>query len=117
MTAIRCASISFSSCTVALGDLLDDQEDREPAFGAVVRRGKAHRACGGAQPLPDPYLAIAEVLILVMAPIMVALMLAIHTCAPKRAKPFTQVALGWMLAVRSCCENWAGQDSNLRPWD
>ena len=29
-------------------------------------------------PLPDPYLAIGEVLIFVMAPIMVALMLAIH---------------------------------------
>jgi hypothetical protein len=41
------------------------------------------------KPLPDPYLAIAEVLILVMAPIMVALMLAIHACAPVRAKPFT----------------------------
>jgi hypothetical protein len=51
------------------------------------------------KPLPDPYLAIAEVLILVMAPIMVALMLAIHACAPVRAKPFTQVALGWMLAA------------------
>jgi hypothetical protein len=51
------------------------------------------------KPLPDPYLAIAEVLILVMAPIMVALMLAIHACAPARAKPLTQVALGWMLAA------------------
>jgi hypothetical protein len=51
------------------------------------------------KPLPDPYLAIAEGLILVMAPIMVALMLAIHACAPVRAKPFTQVALGWMLAA------------------
>jgi hypothetical protein len=50
-------------------------------------------------PLPDPYLAIAEILILVMAPIMVCLMLAIHQCAPKQAKPFTQVALGWMLAA------------------
>ena len=47
-------------------------------------------------PLPDPYLAIAEILILVMAPIMVCLMLAIHQCAPK---PFTQVALGWMLTA------------------
>jgi hypothetical protein len=50
-------------------------------------------------PLPDPYLAIGEALILVMAPILVALMLAIHACAPHRAKPFTQVALGWMLAA------------------
>jgi hypothetical protein len=50
-------------------------------------------------PLPDPYLAIGEILILVMAPIMVCLMLAIHQCAPKQAKPLTQVALGWMLAA------------------
>ena len=53
-------------------------------------------------PLPDPYLAIGEILILVMAPIMVCLMLAIHHCAPKHAKPFTQVALGWMLAAAAC---------------
>lgn len=50
-------------------------------------------------PLPDPYLAIVEVIILVMAPIMVALMLAIHHSAPREAKPFTQVALGWMIAA------------------
>jgi hypothetical protein len=50
-------------------------------------------------PLPDPYLAIGEILILVMAPIMVCLMLAVDQCAPKQAKPFTQVALGWMLAA------------------
>ena len=50
-------------------------------------------------PLGDPYLAIVEVLILVMAPILVALMLAIHQCAPREAKPFTLVALGWMLAA------------------
>jgi hypothetical protein len=50
-------------------------------------------------PLPDPYLAIAEILILVLAPIMVCLMHAIHRCAPKQARPFTQVALGWMLAA------------------
>src|SRR5207245_596550 len=53
-------------------------------------------------PLPDPYLAIGEILILVMAPIMACLMLAIHQCAPKQAKPFTQVALGWMLAAAAC---------------
>ncbi len=50
-------------------------------------------------PLPDPYLAIAEILILVIAPIMVCLMLAIHRCAPKQAKPFTEIALGWMMAA------------------
>lgn len=35
-------------------------------------------------PLPHPYLAIGEIPILVMAPIMVCLMLAIHQCAPER---------------------------------
>jgi hypothetical protein len=50
-------------------------------------------------PLPDPYLAIAEALILVMAPILVLLMLAIHECAPLRAKPYTRIAVGWMLAT------------------
>jgi hypothetical protein len=50
-------------------------------------------------PLPDPYLGIAEVIILVMAPIMVALMLAIHESAPRGARPFTMVAVGWMIAA------------------
>ena len=50
-------------------------------------------------PLPDPYLAIAEVIILVMAPIMVLLMLAIHERAPAHTKPFTGIALGWMIAA------------------
>ena len=50
-------------------------------------------------PLPDPYLAVGEALILVMAPILVALMLALHACAPRQARSFTLVALGWMLAA------------------
>jgi hypothetical protein len=50
-------------------------------------------------PLPDPYLAIAEVIILAMAPIMVMLMLSIHHLAPREAKPYTLVALGWMVAA------------------
>lgn len=48
-------------------------------------------------PLPDPYLAIAELLILAMAPVMVMLMAVIHTCAPVRARLFSLTALGWML--------------------
>lgn len=50
-------------------------------------------------PLPDPYLAIAEILILVLAPIIVCLMVAIHQSAPPEARPFTQMALGWMIAA------------------
>ncbi len=48
-------------------------------------------------PLPDPYLAIAELLILAMAPVMVMLMAVIHACAPLRARLFSLVAFGWML--------------------
>jgi hypothetical protein len=50
-------------------------------------------------PLPDPYLAIAEVIILVMAPVMVMLMVSIHHLAPPGGKPYTLVALGWMVAA------------------
>jgi hypothetical protein len=50
-------------------------------------------------PLPDPYLAVAEILILAMGPIMVMLMVALHRCAPPRAKAYTAAALGWMLAA------------------
>jgi hypothetical protein len=50
-------------------------------------------------PLPDPYLAIAAIPILVIAPITVMLMWAIHECAPLYAKSFTHVALGWMFAA------------------
>ena len=51
------------------------------------------------KPLPDPYLAMAEILILLLAPTMVCLMVAIHQSAPAEARPFTQMALGWMIAA------------------
>jgi len=50
-------------------------------------------------PLPDPYLGIAQGIIIVMAPILVMLMMAIHECAPVHAKPFTLIAFGWMVAL------------------
>jgi hypothetical protein len=50
-------------------------------------------------PLRDPYLAIAEILIIFMAPVMVTLMVAIHACAPPRARIVGLTALGWMLVV------------------
>ena len=49
------------------------------------------------KPLQDPYLAIAEALILLMAPTMVMLMAAVHICAPERSRIFSINALGWML--------------------
>ena len=52
-------------------------------------------------PLPDPYLVVAEVLILLMAPAMVVLMAAVHACAPVHLRMFSLIAFGWML-VAAC---------------
>jgi hypothetical protein len=51
------------------------------------------------RPLADPYLAVMEVLILVMAPILVLLAVVIHACAPDGTKTYSMTALGWMLLV------------------
>jgi hypothetical protein len=74
----------------------------EVAYLAVFIAGFVSIGGNTSKVLPQPYLAIAEILILVLAPIMVCLMLAIHQDAPRDAKPFTQVALGWMLAAAAC---------------
>ncbi|MDT7700292.1 MAG: hypothetical protein QOJ30_2617 [Pseudonocardiales bacterium] len=52
-------------------------------------------------PLPDPYFAVAEVLILLMAPVMVVLMAVICVNAPVRVRLFGLMAFGWML-VAAC---------------
>ncbi len=44
-------------------------------------------------PLTDPYLAILEVLILLMAPLMVVMMVAVHAYASVQAKAFSLAAL------------------------
>jgi hypothetical protein len=49
------------------------------------------------KPLEDPYLAIMEVLILVMAPVLVLLAAVTHACAPDGTKTYSMTALGWML--------------------
>jgi hypothetical protein len=46
------------------------------------------------KPLEDPYLAIMEVLILVMAPVLVLLAAVIHACAPDGTKTYSMTALG-----------------------
>ncbi|HZM56376.1 MAG TPA: hypothetical protein VFC03_15250 [Acidimicrobiales bacterium] len=51
------------------------------------------------KPLEDPYLAIAEFLILVMAPILVLLMVIVHQCAPERTRIYSMSAVGWMLLL------------------
>ena len=70
------------------------------AYAAIVVAGFA--SLGNlTDPLPDPYLAVAEVLILIMAPVMVLLMAAVHACAPAHLRMFSLVAFGWML-VAAC---------------
>jgi hypothetical protein len=51
------------------------------------------------KPLDDPYLAIMEVLILVMAPILVLLTVVLRACAPKGTETYSITALGWMLLM------------------
>ena len=51
------------------------------------------------KPLGDPYVAIMEVLILLMAPILVLLAAAIHACAPAGTRTYSITALGWMLLL------------------
>ena len=50
-------------------------------------------------PLPDPYLAVAEVLIIFMAPAMVVLTTALHACSPPGTRLVSQVAVGFMLLM------------------
>ena len=50
-------------------------------------------------PLKDPHLAIAELLILVMAPVMVTIAVAIHTTAFAEYQPYTLMSLAWMSAA------------------
>ena len=49
--------------------------------------------------LKEPYLAIAEVMTLVGAPLLILLTVAIHECAPQSAKVFSLTALGWILLL------------------
>jgi len=68
------------------------------AYAVTMVAGFA--AMGGlSKPLEDPYLAIMEVLILVMAPILVLLAVVIHACAPDGTKTYSMTALGWMLLL------------------
>jgi hypothetical protein len=52
-------------------------------------------------PLQDPYLAILEVLILLMAPVMVTMMIAVHTVAPRESRVFSLAAVIFMAIVAS----------------
>lgn len=70
------------------------------AYAAIMVAGFA--SLGNlSDPLSDPYLAVAEVLILAMAPVMVVLMAAGHACAPPHLRMFSLIAFGWML-VAAC---------------
>jgi cytochrome bd-type quinol oxidase subunit 2 len=48
------------------------------------------------KPIGDPMFSILEVLIIVMTPVMVALMVAVHAWAPSHAKAFSLTAIVFM---------------------
>jgi hypothetical protein len=94
-------------------DLIDvPASPRGQGFGRLVGRDAEHRIGVGSargiaalsrptrgawwrgpgslrDPLPDPYLAVAEMLILVLAPLAVLLLSVIHACAPRDARLFS----------------------------
>jgi hypothetical protein len=56
------------------------------------------------QPIGDPWFSTLEILIIVAAPLMVALMVAVHAWASPEAKPFSLLALVFMsLAAGLTC--------------
>jgi hypothetical protein len=57
------------------------------------------------EPIGDPIFSILEVLIIVMMPVMIALMVAVHAWAPSRAKTLSLIAVVFMglLAGVTCC--------------
>src|ERR1700681_2232168 len=48
------------------------------------------------QPIGDPFFPILEILIILSAPLMVALMVSVHTWAPPEAKAYSLAALVFM---------------------
>jgi hypothetical protein len=49
------------------------------------------------KPLKDPYLPIAEILIVILAPSLVLLMVVVHECAPERARIYSGTAVCWTM--------------------
>jgi hypothetical protein len=47
----------------------------------------------------DPYLAVAEMLIILAAPLQVALVAVVYQCAPPHARTAALVALGWAIVM------------------
>jgi len=91
-----------------LGRQQDGSLDRHVVgTGAVRLRGRLCRDRGGrlcrhAEPQQasrNPYLAIMEVVVLVMAPVLVLLAVVIHACAPEGTTTYSMTAPGWMLLV------------------
>ena len=53
------------------------------------------------EPIGDPMFSILEVLIIVMMPVMVALMVAVHAWAPSHAKSLSLIAVMFMSLLAS----------------
>lgn len=75
-------------CAVATAGLV--------AFYAVVLAGGLVSLPTPRHPIADPFFWILEILILLLAPCMTALMVAIHAWAPRESKAFSLTALVFM---------------------
>ena len=69
------------------------------------------------EPIGDPMFTILEVLIIVMMPVMVALMVAVHAWAPRRAKTLSLTAVVFMglLAGLTCVVHFCVLTLSLQP--
>jgi hypothetical protein len=75
----------------ALGTLLFGLLYAPTLVAAFVSAGNVN------DPLTDPFLGILEVQIILMAPLMVVMMVAVHSYAPQGARMYSLSALGFMI--------------------
>lgn len=69
------------------------------ATGAIGVRLGGGSARGEPLTQIDPFLAFLEILIILVAPLMVVLMAAVHACAPRGAKTYSLSALCFMILL------------------
>ena len=74
------------------------------AVYAVVLLAGLHSLASPLQPIGEPFFTAMEILILLMTPLIVALMVAVHAWAPARAKVFSLLAVVFasLLAALTC---------------
>src|ERR1700687_3695299 len=74
------------------------------AYAVTLAAGLSSLRSAPQQPIGDPFFPILEILIILSAPLIVALMVSVHAWAPPEAKVYSVAALVFMslLAVVTC---------------